>query len=74
MIKEATYYEVICDKCGERLDIDGMTAWQSEDEAEDALNYAGWQEMESGRVYCDNCLDSGEINFGEPNNEDDYDN
>lgn len=74
MIKETTYYEVICDKCGERLSIDSITAWESEEEAEDALNYAGWQEMESGRVYCDACLDSGDIIFGESNNEDDYDN
>lgn len=74
MIKETTYYEVICDKCGERLCIDTTTAWESEEEAEDALNYAGWQEMESGRVYCDDCLDNGGIIFGESNNEDDYDN
>lgn len=42
--------------------------------AKEALDYVGWQEMESGRVYCDDCLDSGEINFGDSNNEDDYDN
>ena len=74
MIKEVTYYEVICDKRGERLCLDEVTAWQSEEDAKDALDYAGWQEMESGRVYCDDCLDSGEINFGDSNNEDDYDN
>lgn len=74
MIKEATYYEVICDKCGERLCLDDITAWESEEDAKDALDYVGWQEMESGRVYCVACLDSGEINFGEYNNEDDYDN
>lgn len=32
MIKEATYYEVICDKCGERLCLDEVTAWQSEED------------------------------------------
>nr|DAL02875.1 MAG TPA: hypothetical protein [Caudoviricetes sp.] len=72
MIKPTSYYEVICDHCGERLDVDGVTAWETEDDAVDAANYAGWQQMESERVYCDNCLDSGEIMFGEPNNEDDY--
>lgn len=74
MIKETTYYEVICDKCGERLCLDNITAWESEEDAKDALDYVGWQEMESGRVYCGACLDSGEINFGDNNNEDDYDN
>lgn len=60
MIKEATYYEVICDKCGERMCLDGITAWESEEDAKEALDYVGWQEMESGRVYCDACLVSGE--------------
>lgn len=71
MIKEATYYEVHCDKCGERLDIDGMTAWETADDASDAIDYANWQEMESGRVYCAGCIDSGEIMFGGNGNDDD---
>lgn len=41
MIKEATYYEVICDKCGERLCLDNITAWESEEDAKDALDYVG---------------------------------
>ena len=71
MIKEATYYEVPCDHCGERLEIDGMTAWESIEDAEDALDYAGWQKMESEHVYCDSCLDSGEIMFNGNSDEDD---
>lgn len=71
MIKEATYYEVHCDHCGERLEIDGMTAWESIEDAEDALDYAGWQKMESEHVYCDSCLDSGEIMFNGNSDEDD---
>ena len=73
MIKETTYYEVICDACGERLDVDGMTAWETAEDAADALDYAGWQEMESEYVYCDQCLDHGLGNFGD-DNEEDYDN
>lgn len=69
MIKETTYNEVYCDFCGERLDIDGVTAWETAEDAKDALDYAGWQEMESGRVYCDSCLETGEIMFGENNDE-----
>lgn len=69
MIKEATYYEVICDHCGERLDLDGVTAWESYEDAEDAMEYAGWEKMESERCYCDACLDRGEIMFGEDNQE-----
>lgn len=71
MIKEATYYEVHCDHCGERLEIDGMTAWESIEDAEDALDYAGWQKMESEHVYCDSCLDSGEIMFNGNSDEND---
>lgn len=61
MITGTTYYEVICDACGERLEIDGVAAWESVDEAREAIDYAGWVEMESGRVYCDACIDYGEI-------------
>lgn len=61
MIKETTYYEVICDKCGERLEIDGVTAWESAEDAEDAMNYADWQETDTERVYCSACLEAGEI-------------
>ena len=64
MIQETTYYVVHCDHCGERLNIDGMTAWESIEEAKEALDYAGWQEMESEHVYCDSCLETDEINFG----------
>lgn len=70
MIQETTYYEVHCDLCGERLDIDGVTAWDSIEDAEDALDYAGWQNMESERVYCDSCLESGEIMFSVNSDED----
>lgn len=72
MIKETTYYEVVCDKCGERLEIDGVTAWQSEEEAEDALNYADWQETDTERVYCNACLEAGEIELDNAS-EEDYD-
>ncbi|MCM1076279.1 MAG: hypothetical protein NC411_02840 [Bacteroides sp.] len=64
MIKEATYYEVFCDHCGERLSIDGTTAWESQEDAEEALNYAGWQMMQDEKVYCESCLDSDEVTYG----------
>lgn len=57
MIKEATYHEVHCDHCGEQLEMDGITAWSTIEDAKDALNYAGWQEMQSGKVFCESCLD-----------------
>lgn len=63
MITETTYYEVICDHCKERLNIDGVTAWESFEDAQDALDYAGWQEMQDDVVYCDGCLEHGEIDF-----------
>ena len=37
MIKPETYYECICDFCGEKLCLDEITAWRDESEAED-----GW--------------------------------
>lgn len=43
MIQEATCYEVTCDKCGQRLELDGVCAWQDEDEACDAIDYCNWQ-------------------------------
>ncbi len=72
MIREETYYEVHCDQCGERLDLDGVTAWESFEDAEDALNYAGWQKTDCDRVYCDGCVDSGEILL-EGSSDGDYD-
>lgn len=67
MIKETTYYEVICDQCSERLDLDGTTAWESEEDAKEALDYAGWQEMQDGKVYCESCADSDEVTYGVDN-------
>ena len=73
MVQPTTYYEVTCDHCGERLELDGVTAWESIDDAIDALNYCSWEHMDdTERVYCNQCIDRGEIIFGESNNEDDY--
>lgn len=58
MITEATYYEVYCDRCRQRLSLDGMTAWENEEDAIDALCYCGWG-SQAGHVYCDDCLESG---------------
>lgn len=65
MIKEVSYFEVHCDKCGCSLELDGITAWCDEDEAQDAMNYAGWEQHESERVYCDACIEAGEIMLNE---------
>lgn len=73
MIQPTTYYEVKCDHCSERLELDSITAWESIDDAIDALNYCGWEHMDdTERVYCNQCVDHGGIIFGEPDNEDDY--
>lgn len=62
MIQETTYYEIICDKCGERLTLDAISAWQTEEEAADVIGYCDWQETEDGKVYCPCCADS-EIDY-----------
>lgn len=62
MIEEKEYYEVICDKCGERLSLDGITAWQSEEDASDALNYCDWKEESNGHICCSSCADT-DIDF-----------
>lgn len=62
MITPATYFEVHCDRCNCRLEIDGMTAWGTEDDADDALHTFGWERLPSGRVICDSCLLTDKIN------------
>lgn len=64
MIKEATYYEVVCDHCGEKLSIEGVCAWETEEEALEAANYAGWQEKQDDTIICDSCLETDEVAFG----------
>lgn len=62
MIQETIYFEVVCDKCGERLELDGITAWDAAEDAEDAANYAEWTTYEDNkgtRVLCDTCADTG---------------
>lgn len=56
MIQPKTYYEVVCDHCGELLTLDDITAWQTEEDAKDAMNCCGWQEMQSGKIFCDICF------------------
>lgn len=58
MIQPATYYEVTCDHCGERLEYDGITAWVSIYDAIDALNFCDWRYMdEDQRVCCPDCYE-----------------
>lgn len=62
MITKTTYFEVHCDRCSRRLEIDGMTAWGTENDAYDALHTFGWERLPSGRVICDSCLLTDKIN------------
>lgn len=57
MIKETTYYEVVCDKCGRLLELDGEFRWRSIDDAHDAMSECYWEERKSGHIYCDECLE-----------------
>ncbi len=59
MITPKTYYEATCDKCGARLEIDGICAWQTRDEAKDAILTFGWISG-GGKVICDECKMKGE--------------
>lgn len=63
MIQEATYYEVTCDKCGQRLELDGVCAWQDEDEACDAIDYCNWQITDDRCVYCTGCIETFGIDY-----------
>lgn len=65
MIQEATYYEVICDKCGQRLELDEVVAWQSEDEAAEAVDYCNWQIADDGSVFCSHCIETEGIDYQE---------
>lgn len=64
MIQPITCFEVICDRCGEHLDYDGITAWISTFDAIDALNYCDWRYMddEYQHVYCPSCYCYVELN------------
>lgn len=48
-------FVVFCDDCEELLEVRGMHAWQSEDEATEAAEGAGWKVHEDGDVFCRSC-------------------
>lgn len=55
MIESKNYYEVICDYCGEHLDLEGVTAWPTENEAIEVAYYCNWEETFEKKMKCDSC-------------------
>lgn len=55
MIEEVTMYVAVCDKCGRRLNVDGVVSGTEQAALEDACCY-GWKEI-NGRLLCPDCYE-----------------
>ena len=64
MIKEVTYYDIICDRCGKSLIDESETCYSDKDSALMVAEQSEWQKI-GGKDYCPDCyeLDDGTDNM-----------
>ena len=60
MIKEATYYEMYCDRCGKQLDDGDIVAYKEKEGLEFVAGESEWQTIE-GKHYCPDCYELDEV-------------
>jgi len=51
-IKEVTFYQVACDKCGEVADYGEYAAWMQPEGATEMLG-DDWTQTDDGKFYCE---------------------
>ena len=59
MIKEVTYYDIICDRCGKSLINESETCYPDKDSAEMFAEQSEWVEI-NGKDYCPDCYELDE--------------
>ena len=60
MIKEVTYYDIICDCCGKSLTEESETCYPDKDSALMVAEQSEWQKI-GGKHYCPDCYELDEV-------------
>ena len=60
MIKEVTYYDIICDRCGKSLINESETYYPDKDSALMVAEQSEWQKIGS-KHYCPDCYELDEV-------------
>ena len=60
MVKEVTYYDIICDRCGKSLIKESETCYSDKDSALMVAEQSEWQKI-SGKHYCPDCYKLDEV-------------
>ena len=59
MIKEVTYYDIICDRCGKSLTNESETCYPDTESAEMVAKDSEWRRI-GGKDYCPDCYELDE--------------
>ena len=59
MIKQVTYYDIICDRCGKSFSEESNTCYPDTESAEMNAMYSEWREM-GEKHYCPYCYELDE--------------
>ena len=59
MIKEVTYYDIICDRCGKSLINESETYYPDKDSALTVAEKSGWMDI-NDKEYCPDCYELNE--------------
>ena len=62
MIKEVTYYDIICDRCGKSLINESETCYPDKDSALMVSEQSEWRKI-SGKHYCADCYEFDEKTY-----------
>ena len=60
MIKEMTYYDIICDRCGKSLINESETCYPDKDSALMVAEQSEWMDI-NGNHYCPDCYELDEV-------------
>ena len=60
MIKEVTYYDIICDLCGKSLINESETCYPDKDSALMVAEQSEWMDI-NGNHYCPDCYELDEV-------------
>ena len=63
MIKEVTYYDIICDRCGKSLTNESETCYPDKDSALMVAEQSEWIDI-NGKDYCPDCYELDEETDG----------
>ena len=60
MVKEVTYYDIICDRCGKSLIKESETCYPDKDSALMVAEQSEWIDI-NGKHYCPDCYELDEV-------------